>query len=476
MAVVRRKSSSSKKGKSSSKKGSSDAGVDAASAAKQPMDEVALMLQLRQPTTHEFEFNGPPGALALVVLLPIVVLALNYSCGAHGLLAVSLQPPALRLPMWEGFASVELFTWRATALVLCWFAFQVVLHLVLPGEEARGVKLRDGTSLAYRLNGAAACAVSALCLAAGWWCGLMDLGRLADDVLPLATGSILLSFALSVLVYVNSFAPDGEGKPRMLAVGGNSGSVIYDFFIGRELNPRVLGGLLDLKFFCELRPGMIGWLVLNAAFAVRQYELFGNLSNSMMLVQVFQAVYVLDSLINERAILTTMDLTTDGFGFMLCFGVLSWVPFTYSLQAHFLRYYPLELSPLAFCAVVAVMMTGYWIFRASNSTKDLFRSSPTDPRVAHISFIETQRGTRLMTSGWWGAARHINYLGDWIIAWSWCLPTGFATPVTYFYVIYFAVLLIHRDRRDDHNCRNKYGADWDRYCAIVRWRIVPYLY
>ena len=36
---------------------------------------------------------------------------------------------------------------------------------------------------------------------------------------------------------------------------------------------------------------------------------------------------------SRQAILTTMDITTDGFGFMLAFGDLSWVPFTYSLQA-----------------------------------------------------------------------------------------------------------------------------------------------
>jgi hypothetical protein len=27
-----------------------------------------------------------------------------------------------------------------------------------------------------------------------------------------------------------------------------------------------------------------------------------------------------------------MDITTDGFGFMLAFGDLAWVPFTYTLQ------------------------------------------------------------------------------------------------------------------------------------------------
>ena len=44
----------------------------------------------------------------------------------------------------------------------------------------------------------------------------------------------------------------------------------------------------------------------------------------------------MDGLWNETAILTTMDITTDGFGFMLAFGDIAWVPFTYSLQARYL--------------------------------------------------------------------------------------------------------------------------------------------
>ena len=51
-----------------------------------------------------------------------------------------------------------------------------------------------------------------------------------------------------------------------------------------------------------------------------------------VLVIIFHAIYVLDALYLEKAILTTMDITTDGFGFMLVFGDLVWVPFTYSLQ------------------------------------------------------------------------------------------------------------------------------------------------
>jgi delta14-sterol reductase len=42
--------------------------------------------------------------------------------------------------------------------------------------------------------------------------------------------------------------------------------MLYDWFIGRELNPRVtipLFGEIDIKLFCELRPGMLGWLIIN---------------------------------------------------------------------------------------------------------------------------------------------------------------------------------------------------------------------
>lgn len=36
------------------------------------------------------------------------------------------------------------------------------------------------------------------------------------------------------------------------------GYIIYDFFMGRELNPRIKS--FDIKFFCEMRPGLIGWV------------------------------------------------------------------------------------------------------------------------------------------------------------------------------------------------------------------------
>ena len=55
-------------------------------------------------------------------------------------------------------------------------------------------------------------------------------------------------------------------------------------------------------------------------------------------------------------------------------------------------------------------------------------------------------------------------------------PTGFQALLPFFYPVYFAVLLVHRSLRDDGHCRHKYGKDWDTYCALVPYRIVPYVF
>ena len=106
---------------------------------------------------------------------------------------------------------------------------------------------------------------------------------------------------------------------------------MYDAFIGRELNPRVMKNF-DLKYFFELRPGLVGWALINVGCLVKQYQLRGHVTGAMILVNLFQGLYVWDALFNERAILTTMDIINDGFGYMLAFGDVCWVPFTYSLR------------------------------------------------------------------------------------------------------------------------------------------------
>ena len=76
---------------------------------------------------------------------------------------------------------------------------------------------------------------------------------------------------------------------------------------------------------------------------------------------------------------------------------------------------PQELSSAAIAGIVALKAVGYLIFRGSNSQKDQFRRDPEHPSVRRLKSLQTARGRRLLTSGWWGVARHVNYFGDWIM-------------------------------------------------------------
>jgi hypothetical protein len=77
--------------------------------------------------------------------------------------------------------------------------------------------------------------------------------------------------------------------------------------------------------------------------------------------------------VEKPSLFTTMDIVTDGFGFMLSVGDLVVVPFTYSLQARYLAFHPVDLGPLWTLAVLGTNLLGYYIFRIANAEKDDFR-------------------------------------------------------------------------------------------------------
>lgn len=476
--------------------------------------------------------------------LPILLYLFTFACNdVSGCPAPSLLSPKTidleqlkREVGWPADGIMGLGSWRVTGWTLAYYFFNAVLYRVLPATVADGVELSSGGRLKYRMNSTdpplkpeitlkadntdflgfnSIIFTLVVCLA-----GTIQQGAnfpvwtfITDNYLQLLTTNILISYALATFVYVRSFSVKASGSAglRELAAGGHTGNMMYDWFIGRELNPRVtlpLLGEIDIKEFMELRPGMLGWILFNCAFIAKQYRTYGFVTDSISFITIVQALYVLDGVFMEPAILTTMDITTDGFGCMLAFGDLVWVPFFYSLQTKYLSVYPVKLGPVYLTGITALLLTGFSIFRLANSQKNTFRTNPDDPRVAHLTYIETKTGSRLITSGWWGVARHINYFGDWIQAWPYCLPTGMAGYLivtagsnvegafkmldgreviqdaargwgmifTYFYVVYFAVLLIHRDGRDDEKCHRKYGEDWEKYKKIVRWKIVPYIY
>jgi Delta14-sterol reductase len=414
-------------------------------------------------TQERLSFGGPRGALLMMTLLPALTVYLWASVHLHG---GALVWPSLALLRALPAPSLSAFAW-----LLGFIAFQLTLDVGLPGRDYTGFPQKDGRRRNYRLNGFSSLLITLAVLGALLGSGAVRGTEALAQLGPLLVTSILLSYAFSVFLYLYGQREPLPEAPQLTGAR----RVLYDYFMGTGLNPRV--GRVDLKMFMESKIGMTGWLVLTILMADAEYERTGTLSAAMGLVCLFQALYACDFFWFEEAMLSTWDINQENYGFMLAFAFLTWMPFNFSLQSQYLVYADPQLPASALLALIALNFGGYYVFRSSNLQKHRFRSVP-DTKIwgREPAFIETQRGTRLLASGWWGLARHSNYLGDLMMALAWCLTCGISHIVPYFYFIYFTPLLIDRERRDDEHCAHKYGSDWDKYRARVKWRIVPFVY
>lgn len=399
--------------------------------------------------------------LAATLALPLLTFYLT--------IAVRDYDGALVLPDRAFIARVAPPDPLTLAMYAGWFAFQAALMVFLPGRKVAGTPLADGRSLTYTLNGAAALGATLVLAAALVFGDRVPATILYDRIVPLLGAANLGAFVLCCYVFV-------LGRRQARAAGEPAeGSVAEGFFMGTALNPRV--GNFDWKFFCEARPGMILWVLIDLSMAAAQHARHGVVSVAMVLVCLFQVFYVVDCFALEEAMLSTWDFRHEKFGFMLGWGCLVFIPFTFSLQALYLVDHPGAMPLGAAAALVAFNFAGYYIFRTANLQKHRFRKDPARPIWGRTpEWIATARGTKLLVSGWWGIARHANYLGDLMMGLAWCLATMARTTLPYFYFIYFVILLVHRERRDHAHCAAKYGSDWDEYARRVKWRIVPFVY
>lgn len=421
------------------------------------------------PVTKNPDFGGVPGALLISIGLPLLCNVLYFTCNEKGCPAswTSLEP------IYTQLKEKPLISLDAFLVYIAWVAALIFLDRVVPGVEAYGVTLRDGTKLKYKFNGKAVMVILFSLLSARF---VITYGRLPElvfvyeNLLQLLNSSLLIAIVGSIVLYICPFLFYKE-EP-ILALGGNTGNHIFDWFIGRELNPRI--GDFDLKVFAEMRPGLLLWVIINLSMMHHQWLKYGKVTDSMWLVVLFQCYYVVEGTFYESGLINMIDVTTDGFGFMLIFGDLTLVPFTYTLQARYLADHPLELGLWKSLGCIAVFLVGLLIFRLSNNEKNAFRNG--DPKTKHLKYIQSKTGSKLLISGWWGTARHINYLGDWVVAWAYCLPTGFNTIITYYFVFFFGGLLINRNDRDEEKCAEKYGETWIEYKKHVPYKFIPYIY
>eukprot|EP00126_Sphaerothecum_destruens_P005669 Sdes_comp18949_c0_seq1m9457 len=371
---------------------------------------------------------------------------------------------------------------RGFLLAGIWLLVQLCLYLFLPGPIGYGQLTPAGHILQYKVNGLNAWIVTHVCMAAAVIYELFPASIIADNWGSLLVVANLYGYTLSFFAYLKAnLFPTHEDDCKF------TGSFMYDFFMGVELNPRIYD--FDFKLFHNGRPGIIGWSLINLSFMAKQYNDFGYVTNSMVLINILQLIYILDFFYHEDWYLRTIDIAHDHFGFYLSWGDSVWLPWMYTLQAFFLSVIPVELSNWASVGILLLGFGGYGIFRSVNSQKDAFRHAMTKNEKITIwgkspSYIKAEfqtsdgqkRTSFLLTSGWWGISRHFNYVGDLMMSLAFCLTCGTNHILPYFYIFYMATLLVHRTHRDDARCSLKYGKSWSLYCEKVPWKIFPGVY
>ncbi|KAG9310959.1 ergosterol biosynthesis ERG4/ERG24 [Chiua virens] len=320
---------------------------------------------------------GPPGATLITIGVPVMAYLLYFGCSesagacppsyvlSPSLLAARVQESVTNPQWW-----ISLWDTQAALIYLAWYAFCIGAWVVLPGDWIKGVTTRDGQNKQYKIN-----AFSTFLLALGITTGYIvrygpeSFTFMYDKWLGFLTASLVMSIVQAIAVYVASFRAGA-----LLALGGNSGNPIYDFYIGRELNPSI--GSFDIKSFNELRPGLILWVLIDISMVCKQAVMRGGWENvtwSMWLVLAFQSFYVVDALYNEPSsqpwISPLMALASCS-PLAILPGCLLYTPSRHVT----LSFKPVELDVASTLGIVAVNALGYWIFRDANGEKNDFRN------------------------------------------------------------------------------------------------------
>ena len=353
------------------------------------------------------------------------------------------------------------------------FAAFAVAQIILPGRMVPGyvVNPETGKPRNYRLNGLLVFAIALLV----WGFAFEPMGIPRDwfyrtSIFAVAGGTVFtLIFAIPA-VYSQ---PQDEVKNPLLAL-----------WFGRAQEISFFNERFDVKMYFYVVGGTM--LSLNAlSGAVWHYEQFGADSNpGIFMYAGFFTFYVFDYFIFERVQLYTYDLIHEKMGYLLFWGglvIYGWLFILpmWGMAAHPDPGFSTTWTYVWLIGTAALFLTGWTISRGANLQKYWFKRFPDRKFLGIIQPEYIQAGDRkILCSGYWGIARHFNYMGEGFLSFSIAMVFGhFGNPWAWTYFVFIVTLFTFRQRGDDVHCAEKYGAEkWAEYQARVPYRIFPGVY
>lgn len=373
------------------------------------------------------------------------------------------------------------------------YLFVAFLNLVVPGTTIDGYVTDPNSSLSspkplvYKLNGLRVFFIMVLSFIVLSYLNIINGSYFYENFSYGLLSSFIIGIGLSFLYYFwGPFTkPPNKWSCATKITDEHRKYFIYNFFFGYELNPRFkvkIIELFDIKMYCYLIGAIMNELIV-LSFIYHQYYNYNHISTPLLIYLFQTSWFLIEYLYFEHVHLYTYDFFDENIGFKLIWGCLFFYPYFYSIGVwSYLTNFPVSYSNL-FPLSIILFFFGWTFTRGANYQKYLFKINPKG------SFLgiphETLKGNnRILISGFWSFARHINYLGEIIQSFAMGLSV-LATPngsiplyitLAFLPCIYYILLLFTRERDDDLRCSLKYGESWKEYQQKVPYRIIPFIY
>ena len=341
-----------------------------------------------------------------------------------------------------------------------------LLNIALPGRWVTGyvTKVNSTERLRYHLNGLQVMFLLILILILLCYNRIIGWDWFYNFRWYALTGAVIIGLIFSFVMVV----PYPSVRKSFSA----------DYYFGRAENIQVWKGRIDVKMWLYLAgASMLSVNVLS--FAAHHYLLYGvHASAGIILSASLLMFFLVDYLTFEEIHLYTYDLFAERVGFKLGWGCIAFYPWFYSIPLWATVSLPVNDTP-AFGLIIycLIFFFGWGLSRGANLQKYYFKKDPTRTFLGMKPETISDGNKTLLVNGFWGISRHINYLGEIIMASGIVLCTGHPLLIwPWLYPAYYIALLFPRQVDDNKRCAAKYGPLWDEYVKKVPYKIIPFIY
>jgi delta14-sterol reductase len=347
------------------------------------------------------------------------------------------------------------------------FVVVLLLMALVPGRWVDGYvhHVVTGQKLRYRLNGLRVFFLTILLWALACRSGLLAWTAFYEHRWDMVVSACVVGLLVTLAI--------------VLPVPAKPGSNLFaDLYLGRLDNPQLREGLVDAKMYLYLIGATL--LELNIlSFAAYHLQQFPDDPNPGVYLYVGLFTFFLTEYLTfEEVHLYTYDFMAEKVGFKLGWGCLVFYPFFYGVGLWSLADRPNPHLPSWLLAVFAVMFFSGWALSRGANLQKFFFKRDRSRRFLGITPEALSDGERhVLVNGFWGVSRHVNYLGELLMASGIALSLGYPLAwQPWLYPLYYVALLVPRQVADDARCAQKYGPLWSQYVTRVKWRIIPFVY